>query len=389
MAFDSPMTRIDRYILVLYLRVLLICFASVAGLLIVVEVFTNLDEFARYGESSGLGLAAVLLEYFTPRVFDYFEGLSGMLALLALLFVIAWLNKTNELTALLAAGVTKRRVIKPLLVASGSVIVIAMIIREVLTPMYAEELQRRPQDLTGGFTRPMRPVYDQVNMVLLQGKSLLIANKEILQPNFRVYIGELHQAIGTKLLATSAVHRSATSDLPAGYHLKNVSRPSSIDAVADIYDDSGAPVLLTSKQAEWLQPGECFFVSEVDYNDLRGGNNSKDHASTYELLRFLEKEPQAQSGAMRVMVHQRVLRPLIDWTVLLLGIPVLLTRPDRHMFWVAAACIGIVAGFTGVVMGVAVLGGAGQLLSPAMAVWLPLVAFLPWAWARTQASMET
>lgn len=383
------MTRIDRYIVVLYLRVLLICFASVAGLLIVVEVFTNLDEFARYGESSGLGLSAVLMEYFTPRVLDYFEGLSGMLALLALLFVIAWLNKTNELTALLAAGVTKRRVIKPLFVASGTVIVAAMLIREVVMPVYAEELQRRPQDLTGGFTRPMRPVYDPDNMVLLQGKNLLIATKEILQPNFKVEGGALHQAIGTKLLATSAVHRSGTDALPAGYHLKNVSRPSAIDTIADIYDESGAPVLLTSTQTQWLQPGECFLASDVDYSVLRGGNNSKDHASTYELLRFLEKEPRARSGSMRVMVHQRVLRPLIDWTVLLLGIPVLLTRPDRHMFWVAGACIGIVAGFTVVVMGVAVLGGANQWLSPAMAVWLPLVVFLPWAWTRTQASMET
>ena len=105
------MTKIDRYILLLYVRILAICFASVAGLLIVVEVFTNLDEFVRYAEQSDLSLISILVEYFTPRVMDTFEGLSGMLALLALLFVVAWLNKTNEFTAYIKSNL----VMKPLL----------------------------------------------------------------------------------------------------------------------------------------------------------------------------------------------------------------------------------------------------------------------------------
>src|SRR5688572_19792897 len=99
------MTRIDRYLLLLYFRVLLICFATVSGLLIVIHVFTNLDEFLRYGEKSGRGFALVMIEYYGPYLLWVFEKLSGMLALLALMFTIAWLNKTNEFTALLASGV--------------------------------------------------------------------------------------------------------------------------------------------------------------------------------------------------------------------------------------------------------------------------------------------
>ncbi|GAB5404661.1 MAG: hypothetical protein Aurels2KO_28920 [Aureliella sp.] len=384
------MTRIDRYIIVLYLRVLLICFASVAGLLIVVEVFTNLDEFVRYAESSGKGLALVLLEYFTPRVIDNFEGLSGMLALLAMLFVIAWLNKTNEFTALLAAGVTKRRVVKPLMLASAAVIVAAVIIRELIMPAYADQLQRRPQDLTGGYPRPMRPVYDSDNLVLLRGRHLLIATNEIVEPNFKVYVGgELFDAVGGKILADSAVFQAAGIQSPAGYRFKDVSQPKAIDSISPVISEDGEPVFLTSSQAGWLEPGECFLASTVDYEALRGGKDTKQHASTAELIRYLEAEPAARSGGLRVRVHQRFLRPLIDWTVLLLGIPILLTRADRHVFWIAGACIGIVAGFTVVVLGVAALGGSGNLLSPAVAVWLPLVLFLPWAWARTQNAMET
>ena len=90
-----------------------------------------------------------------------------------------------------------------------------------------------------------------------------------------------------------------------------------------------------------------------------------------------------------MQIHQRALRPFIDWTVLLLGIPVLLTRPERHMFWVAGACLGIVAGFTAIAMGLAALGTSGSLVSPALAIWLPLLIFLPWGWAKTSTAMES
>ncbi|MCA9128342.1 MAG: LptF/LptG family permease, partial [Planctomycetales bacterium] len=153
------MTRIDRYILALYSRTLLICFLSVAGLMVVVQIFTNLDEFMRYADKLETSLLEVLVDYFTPYVVMLFERLSGMLALLAMLFVIAWLNKTNEFTALLAAGVAKRRVVRPLMLASAFVVVSAVAIRELVIPKYQDQLDRQPQDLSGDLNRQLRPMY--------------------------------------------------------------------------------------------------------------------------------------------------------------------------------------------------------------------------------------
>ena len=66
----------------------------------------------------------------------------------------------------------------------------------------------------------------------------------------------------------------------------------------------------------------------------------KQFASTADLIQHLRGENVLSGNDLRVQIHGRFLRPLIDWTVLLLGLPVLLTRPDRHMFWVAApACL--------------------------------------------------
>ncbi len=116
------MTRIDRYLLFLYIRVLVICFTSLTGLLIVVQVFSNLDEFMRYAKQEQQSLLTVLVEFYGPYTLTIFDRLSGLIALLALLFVIAWLYRTNEFTALMAAGVTKLRVVRPLLIASACVI---------------------------------------------------------------------------------------------------------------------------------------------------------------------------------------------------------------------------------------------------------------------------
>lgn len=381
------MTRIDRYILVLYLRVLLICFASVCGLLIVVEVFTNLDEFVRYGAQSGRGLLAILVEYFIPRIIEMFEGLSGLLALLALLFVIAWLNKTHEFTALLAAGVTKRRVIKPLLAASAVVVLGAASLREIVIPAYQDRLSLNPQELTGEVPRSMRPLYDPSSMVLIQGLHLLPAQRLVVEPSLKVYGGPLSEAVGNKLVAKTAVYQAETPNHAAGYLLSEVTQPTDIASIASVQVD-GQDLLLTPAGADWLAPNQCFIASSIEYEALRGGAWKK-HASTFALVQHLRGESDMHSSNVRVQIHQRLLRPVVDWTVLLLGIPVLLTRPDRHMFWVAGACLGIVTGFTAIVLGVAALGSSSGWISPALSIWLPLIVFTPWAWAKTQHAMET
>ena len=383
------MTRIDRYILLLYLRVLAICFVSVTGLLIVVHIFSNLDEFVRFSEQTEQALVATLIDYYGPYTLTIFERLSGLMALLALLFVVAWLNKTNEFTALLAAGVTKRRVVRPLFAISMVVILGAAASREVLIPKYQDRLDRTPQDLTGDYPRRMKPTFDYRAVALLQGRHLLPLNSEIVSPILAIRGEPLASIYGSKVLAKSAVHQPAHGDRPAGYLFRQVSVPASIDTTESVMAVDGKPLLLTPKDNSWLESGNCFLVSDIEYEALRGGSAWKQFAATPELVERLRVENRHGGNELRVRIHQRILRPAMDWTVLLLGIPVLLSRPDRHMFWVAGACLFVVAAFTGVSMGLGAIGGSSNLVSPSVAAWLPLVIFLPWAWSKTQSAMDT
>ena len=129
----KAMTTIDRYILRLFGKVLLVCFGSLAGLYIVLETFNNLEEFLELGEKGG-GLVKVLQGYFAPRIFSLFDRTSSLLALLAAIFTLTWLQKTNELTAIMAGGISRFRVVKPLIIAAVTVSVLAVINREVVIP---------------------------------------------------------------------------------------------------------------------------------------------------------------------------------------------------------------------------------------------------------------
>ena len=98
------MTTIDRYILKLFGKVLLVCFGSLAGLFVVVETFNNLEEFLELGKDKG-GILQVLQVYFVPRIFSLFDRTSSLLALVRAFFTLTWLQRTNELTAIMAAGI--------------------------------------------------------------------------------------------------------------------------------------------------------------------------------------------------------------------------------------------------------------------------------------------
>jgi lipopolysaccharide export system permease protein len=378
------MTRIDRYLLVLYFRVLLICFGSLSGLLIVIHVFTNLDEFIEYGKIAG-GLPRVLAGYYGPYLLQIFDRLGGILALLAVMFVVAWLYRTNELTALMAAGISKGRVVGPLLVASGLVVILAVINREFLIPRFADTLGKTPQDLQGKHTHVMRPIDDVDQGITIFGRDLYPTRKEISDPIFRLE-GPAH-VLGSQI--TGSVARFLPSDQhhPQGYLVEGVRSPADVHLCPSVQSGTQKYVL-TPKDNPWLREDQCFVVSHLDYELLESGNHWRQYASTWGLFQRIRTDPRYFGDDIRLAVHSRLLRPALDMSLILLGLPIVLIRSDRNLFWVAGASLVLVAGFSGVVMAFQSLAVAA-ILAPWIAAWAPVLIFLPWATTRCTAAMQT
>jgi lipopolysaccharide export system permease protein len=83
------------------------------------------------------------------------------------------------------------------------------------------------------------------------------------------------------------------------------------------------------------------------------------------------------------VLHARLVQPLLDLSLVLLGIPLVLRGQTRNIF--VAAGIGIV--LVGVLLGVVLVChalGKNYLLSAALAAWLPLLLFGPLAYAAAR-----
>jgi lipopolysaccharide export system permease protein len=372
------MTIVDRYLLRLYVKVLLICFVSLAGLFIVIDFFNNLDEFYSYSKRYPGGMAAVVATYYGPRMLWLFDYTAGLLAMIAAAFVLTWLQRTSELTALLAAGISPARVISPLLVSSIVVSLLGVANREVGLPQVRDALSRNAQDWLGEAARKCTPRYDIRSEILISGKSTYANQRRIAEPRFRLP-PELF-SWGRQLAAENAFYCPASGQQPAGYLLRHVEHPANLGQLPSLSLE-GRRVLLSPSDTPWLAADECFVVSVVTFEQLTAGGAWRQYLSSYELITGLRGQTIEPGADVRLTLHARLVQPMLDLSLVLLGIPLVLSRAGRNIF--VAGGIGglLLAALMLVELTCHALGANYVLRSATLAAWLPLIIFGPIAYA--------
>lgn len=377
------MTRIDRYILFLYIRVFLICFMTISGLLIVAHVFTNLDELIQYGRLRG-DFVRAMAEYYGPITLSIFDRSCGLLTLLSAMFVIAWLYRTNELTALMAAGISKERIIRPIVLMSIVAIAAATVSRETLIPKWSHILTKNPQDLQGTERLiPIRPTEDMEMGVLIAGRTLNTNAQSILSPVFK-FRGP-STAVTDQLSGMNAFYMPADANHPAGFRVDSVANLSSFAGKSSVRHE-GVDYLMLPSDNPWLAPDQIFIPSKIEYDMLRGGS-AKQFASTSDLIWRLRHQSEYYGDDLKLMVHARFLQPLLDFTQLILGLPLILSTRNRNVVTLCVGCVLTFGLFFAVSAGLGSLGTGSTLLSPDMAAWGPLLIFGPIAYARTRRAL--
>jgi lipopolysaccharide export system permease protein len=140
----------------------------------------------------------------------------------------------------------------------------------------------------------------------------------------------------------------------------------------------GKAVILSPSDTPWLKAGQCFVVSGVSFEQLEGGTAWRQYSSLPELIKGVHN-PSLDFGAdVRVAIHSRLVQPILDVTLLLLGLPLVLSRKNRNIFLAIGWSVLLVIGFMGMVLTCQYLG-SNFLLSPSLAAWLPMMLFVPWA----------
>ncbi len=368
---------IDRYLLRQFVQTFVICFVSLTGLYIVIDAFTNLDDFIKCAESTDQSLGFLMGGYYAYRSLFFFDRTSGMLALIAGMFTITWIQRHNELTAIMSAGIPRIRVIKPIVAAAVTITIIAMANRELVIPCFRDQLSRSTTDLVGGNAQKFDPRRDNQTDVLIRGQSSFAAEQRISKPSFRLP-SEL-DSLGRQLVAEEAFFKPAQGDRPCGYLLVDVKQPKNIASLPSLsLPSTGQRVIITPlDEPGWLEPNECFLMSNVTFDQLSNSDNWKQYASTFQLISSLRNPSLGYSAAMSVAIHSRMLQPFLDMTLLFLGMPLVLSKGNRNVFVAIGLCIGVVSFFVLVTLALQLLGSSYLLLSPALAAWAPLMLFVP------------
>ena len=306
--------------------------------------------------------------------------------MISAVFTVAWLGRHQELTAMMAAGISKFRVIRPLLFAAAAVSALGVLNRELVIPRVRDELTRDTKDLGGGAARPLEARYDASTGILIGGEKVALGRQQIIRPSFILMDAKLSR-FGKQLAANNAFYVDPLPpDRPAGFVLTDVSSPRQSDQMASLRADEQL-IIGTPRDVPWLRAGELFVASGIQFPLLAAGTKWRSYASLPELVRELHN-PAADAGAdVRVAVHSRIVQFPADCTLVLLGLPVMLSRRSRNVFVSIGICLGLAGLFMAVSLASPAPGGL-NMGRPAVAPGAPPPAFVPVA-AATSHSLRT
>ncbi len=375
------MSIIDRHLLIQFCWVFFIMFCSLFGLYVLADCVNNFEELSSYADKNG-GLLRVLAGYYGYRSVAFFEHSSPPLILIAAMFTTAAFRRHNEMTALEAAGISKSRIVRPIILAGILLAIVAGVNRELVLPSVREHLGFNAQDLVK--SQSFQPLYDNGTDILFGGQAVQRHDNRIVKPSF--FLPQTLDHYGQQLTAEEAVYQPPQDDRPGGYLFLNVIQPKGLDSKPSLALGQ-RPVIITPNDADWLKPGQCFVVSDVQFDQLAAGGAWRNFASTAELIASLHNPSVQQSADVRVEVHSRFVQPFLDVTLLFLGLPVVLARQSRSLFVSVGICVVLVAAFMVTVLGCQQLGANATLPAP-LAAWCPLIIFVPIAVGMSDPLLE-
>jgi lipopolysaccharide export system permease protein len=368
---------IDRYIGRAQLHAFVVVFVSLAGLYLVFDAFTNMEEFITHAADSG-SLASVLAAYYGCRMVWFFDATSPVITLASGMFALSWLERHNELTALLAAGVTRWRIARPVIVFAVVVSLLAAANREFVLPRIRESFARNAQNLDGTALQPFESRLDHRTDILFHGTGAQAATSSIETP--RLLMPPQLGDYGPQLTAARATGQAGGDGRPAGYLLTGVREPVDIDRLSPL-SCGGEAVVLTRQAAAWLEPGQCFVVSDVTFEQRIGSTNWSQYSSTADLVRAIANPSLGVAADIPLRVHSRFTQPTLDLALLLLGMPLVLGPIRRGIFAAVGGSVAMTVVFFLVVLGCHACATA-DLVSPSLGAWLPLLVLGPLAaWA--------
>jgi lipopolysaccharide export system permease protein len=355
---------LDRMLIRGYLKAYVVCLVSLLSLYVVIDLFTNLDEFAEQHR----GLAPILRHigvYYGYKVAQIFDLLCEEIVLLAAMFTVAWMQRNNELLPLLSAGVSAHRVVRPVLLSATAMLGLTVANQEFILPRIATFLLYPRDDPNGEKEIEAHHAFEP-NKIHINGER---ASRRLRM--VRKFSCLIPDTLAQKLIHLSAkeayYYPPGEGPCGGGGWLLTDTQPAELDGWVD-------PNVL-----KVLDSGKYFlYTREADFEAITRSRTWFSFASTYRLLSELNKPESMRLASMAVRFHMRLTRPILGLLLVLMGLSIILRDQNRNVYISTALCLVLCGLFFAACFLCRQLGD-NEYLSPALAAWLPVLVFGPLA----------
>lgn len=342
------MQLIDRYVLKLFLLFL------AAGLLVFVTLYLTVDvmSFALRNADAGGGALIKYYAYKTPSVI---YQLMPVACLMATLFTLSSLNRTNELTALFSLGMSLKRVAAPILIAVAVVSAVGFGVSDQVLPRlmqkanYVEYVQIKK--------RPGLYSTVKTNKIWYRSENILF-NIKTLNPqqaraqDITLYYFDPNWDL-TQLITAKEV------EMKGGlWELKN--------GLVTLFAEESSFPLTKSFVDKTISMNE-------DLRDIQATTNSSDIMSLGELSRFIDHNKEAGLDTVRYEVdyHAKFGFAFAAFVMSMVGVPFSVGRGrSGGTFLNLGICLAL-AFFYWVAYSSGITLGQHGVLPPVVAAWGP------------------
>ena len=354
----TRMKLLDKYLLRTLLVPLAYCLAAFNLLYIVFDLFGSLDNFVEAG--TPLRRIAQYYAYLLPSAFFIIFPVS---LLLAILYALSSLTKTNELVAMRACGISLFRLMTPIIAVGLIFSVLVAIVNESIAPhcAYWTDKFLKMEKHKGAVDVFLASMLGFVNTP---------AERDWL-------IGEFDtRTFRMKDIALTQRYPDGTSEkIQAARGEWLDGKWWFFEVVRQRYDNQSNPM----GRVRFAPMEEMNFLTEkpADFlNEVKDPLENPEFVSVREMKHFMRTHRLAPTAQARLLVnmHQRMAMPWTSFVVALFGIPLGAQSGRRGAF------IGIIAAlftfflFFAMVQFCSALGKKGSL-DPLIAAWLPNAVF--------------
>ncbi|HPD47689.1 MAG TPA: LptF/LptG family permease [Anaerohalosphaeraceae bacterium] len=358
---------LDRYIAKNFLIGYFITFCVLIGLVLMIDLFVNISEFAEHADLGAGAVMRNIVEYYSSQITLWFRDLAGMITVVAATFSLARLTYNNELVAVMASGVSLKRVMAPIIFLAFCLTGLLVFDQEVAIPRLAPQLVRSHDALPGQRTYNLWFMTD-ADGALICTERFDENTQTMYKPTIilREPKNEVVFRVTGWIRADEAVYNPETKR----WDLKN-------GVIQRIVQEAGQEEVMVAEHRA------VAFETDITPQDipLRQQEDYKALLSSAQLAELARKRGTRVRDQAEFYLHKhsRITKPIINMVMLLVALPVLVCRDPKRLksaimssFGITGACF--VVTFVCEMMATEVFF---DRIRPELWAWAPVFIFLP------------